>query len=141
MKHCASPARRQTTFKATLGPFARDERLPMVERVLGLLVESRYGREAELLPEFGGEIQASPEVSMDLFPVPFPIPTGRRSFGDAVRIAMFQASRNCVASMFDLTNSIVRNLVFNSPSNLGRGSPRSLLAVGDRFDIHPAHFV
>ncbi len=127
MKDCTNLNCRQTNLKVSLGPFARDERLPMVERVLGLLIESRYGldRKSELLPEFGGALQAAPDVSLDLFPQPFPIPVGRRPFSEPVGSVELHRSRKSVARLADLTNNILPKFAFCSPSNLGRGSPRN----------------
>ncbi|GEM_PF-6955913 len=54
-----------------LNPYQRDEKLPLVERVLGLLVESRYlnGR-AERLAEFSQPRDVA-EICLDLHPKPF----------------------------------------------------------------------
>ena len=129
MKACTNPDCRQTTFKVSFGPFARDERLPMVERVLGLLVESRYGldRKTERLPEFWNKRRELPNVCLDLHIRRFQIFEGSTDevCGDA-QLCLRNASHNSgTGSGLDtlLLNAGNNRPPYVSPANLGRGSP------------------
>ena len=77
MQSCTTPCRSQK-LSLRVENYNRDEKLPFIERVLGLLVESRFRNgHAETLDAFEPRDVAE-EVCMDLHPKPFDIPFARK---------------------------------------------------------------
>ena len=76
MQSCTTPCCSQK-LSLRLENYNRDEKLPFIERVLGLLVESRFRNgHAETLNAF--EPRDVAEVCMDLHPKQFNIPFARK---------------------------------------------------------------
>ena len=77
MQSCTTPCRSQK-LSLRLENYNRDEKLPFIERVLGLLVESRFRNgHAETLDAYTNPRDVA-EVCMDLHPKQFDIPFARK---------------------------------------------------------------
>lgn len=130
MKVCSTCNCRPISFPLDLTSIGRDEKLPFIERVLGLLIESRFANgHAVQLAAFSKPRDIVTADCFDLHPRPLSIPLWRKRSRSLV-----ECVKNVVSSSFQICDERIARLVnlpsSGSPSTLGRGSPKHNRAGG-----------